>query len=163
MLNLSQTIEIIKDVYNLSGNEIIVEREGVYFTASFVYSGHKISVEINKDRMYEYYLDISVRKNASCEPTAFWQLFAYHENSPFNMCCDADNLTFYLAHLKYYVDNDKIFYEVYDIPNRKRYFYLDGVKREIDYIVDADFNTETTKLFGKNAARVINNRPVYVG
>ena len=35
--------------------------------------------------------------------------------------------------------------------------------REIDYEIDADSDAESVKLFGKNAARVINNRPVYVG
>lgn len=158
-IGLTQYLESIKQIYQVSYTDVVKKLRGDYYTLSFYFQEHEIIIETNVDRILGTYTDITVKRNPKSEPTQFWLLYAYYENKSFHLHCDKEELTEYLNVLKSYIKEDKVFYEEYDVPNQKRYFYLDGVKREVPFLVDGDFKKEMTNLFGSEAFKIIDNRP----
>lgn len=95
------------------------------------------------------------------EPTAFWMLYAYYDNAQVNLFYNNENLYKYLKYLRRYIEDDKIFSQEFDVQNEKRYFYIDGVKKELPYGVSMDTRFEYSQMFGKEKAeQLMRNIPI---
>lgn len=164
--DLQFALRVIDKIYGLTDKDIQITGDEGSFRLTFFFMQRKITVDKREDRDHTVYLEIYVTEkphvqSIHVEPTAFGLLYAYYDNAQANLFYNNDNLYKYLKNLRRYIEENKIFSEEFDIPNEKRYFYIDGIKKELPYAVRTDARFEYSQMFGKDKTeQLMRNIPI---
>ena len=164
--DLRFALRAIDEIYGLTDKDIQITGNKNSFRLTFFFMQRKITVDKREDRDYTVYLEIYVTEkphipSVEVEPTAFWELYAYYDDAQTSAFYNNDNLYKYLKYLRHYIEENKIFSEEFDIPNERRYFYIDGVKKELPYAIRMDTRFEYSQMFGKDKIeQMMRNIPI---
>lgn len=164
--DLQFALKAIDKIYGLTDKDIQITGNGDSFRLTFFFMQRKITVDKREDRDHTVYLEIYVTEkphipSVEVEPTAFWELYAYYDNAQSNLFYNNHNLKKYLKYLRRYIEENKIFSEEFDVPNERRYFYIDGVKKELPYAIRMDTRFEYSQMFGKEKIeQMMSNIPI---
>lgn len=145
-------------IFHCTHNSFAISENNLCFDVRYAYKDYDITIAKDYETRYGYYcFDIYVvyRKEPFAESTTFWQLYAYYDDQRCDLRADKlDNATIerYLVKLKEYLDNNRFFYGMTDIANRKRYFVIEGQRKELPYIINLE--TEDELRFGEEGGRI---------
>ena len=164
--DLRFALRAIDEIYGLTDKDIQITGNKNSFRLTFFFMQRKITVDKREDRDHTVYLVIYVTEkphipSVEVEPTEFWELYAYYDNAQTSAFYNNDNLYKYLKYLRRYIEENKIFSQEFDVPNERRYFYLEGVKKELPYAVRANTYFEYSQMFGKDKIeQMMRNIPI---
>lgn len=159
---MEEAITIIKQIFLIDKEEISSKDKNPYFFIGFSYKNILIEFSTTTDHTYEYYCDIRLKPKSTKYDYIwmdFYILLAYNDEEKFNLKYHKESLLYYFVKLKYYIDNEKLFFTYYNFELTKRFFIIYGQIKELPYAIN--LKNEGNLLFGKYFYKVDNNKPYY--
>ena len=157
---LSQTKEVVRNIFNISCDELIITTFDKYFILEYNFQNLLITIETNSNR-YENnndYYDILIDKKGYLT-TYFSYLYPYYENKPFNCKFNIKLLANYLNKLKEYIENNKLYFIEINLKDGMRVLHFNNTVKKIPSI--SSWDKEPFYIFGEDGKRILDNPPIY--